>query len=167
MRCIDKDGQPIVWIKPQETTASGILVTNYAARGRPKAFFKRSVLAVPLTYEHVGTSFKAQARASKNTHIYVQRLKEETNQLYTLVSRAIGSLWKGTLKIEGFAGSVNSEKFRADVSKKMKMYPKSLLLMHLFGLKVDAEKIAARRARVLVEDPGWVQVEHALRGRLL
>ena len=49
----------------------------------------------------------------------------------------------------------------------MKVFDKSLLLMHAFGRQVCPMKVAAAQARVVSVEPGWPAAMEALAARLL
>ena len=56
---------------------------------------------------------------------------------------------------------------QVDLEKKMKVFDKSLLLMHAFGRQVCPMKVAAAQARVVSVEPGWPAAMEALAARLL
>ena len=53
------------------------------------------------------------------------------------------------------------------MKRKLKLFPKSLVVMHLLGREIPADRLARARAESLAMDPNWGQVEAALQGRVL
>ena len=56
---------------------------------------------------------------------------------------------------------------QVDLEKKMKVYDKSLLIMHSLGRQVCPDKVREAMARVVAIEPGWPARLQALAARLL
>ena len=125
-----------------------------------------SITVPPFVYGRVMTSFKSQGRQFKCISVHAWGLRGGDNQLLTMISRAEGSPWAGTLRIVGIK-LARAREPQTDLMKKMKPFAKSLLVCKLLGKNVEQAKYDSVRADVLKVDPDWLRVEAAIQARLL
>lgn len=161
-QAMEQLGQPFFWMGRRAVRAQGMVTENYRQQ-----YAMAEVHQLTVCYDNVGTSYKSQGRSSLICHVHVDCLRGGDNQGYTMLSRTAGSVAQGTLKITGFKEDAQGNIKIEDVRRKLKLFPKSLVVMHLLGRAIPPERLAAARAEALVMDPQWAAVEEALAGRVL